>query len=297
MTRPASALLAPAPAERLASLRVLTGGFACAYLLFFSFEILAPLSFEGHRFRPVGVVSLLAAPLSRELVWLLYGVSLPLAAAFTTGFLYRFTAPAFALVLLFLSTYRNSWGMVFHTENLMVLHVAILAAAPSADAWSFDGASKVPSPAGDRRYAWAIATMSLVTVATYFVAGIAKLEISGMSWMSGDVLRAHVALDSLLKIELGSLHSFVGAWLVRFGPLFSPLALGTLALELGAPLALVGRRIGRVWVAFAWAFHAGVLVVMAIGFAYPLSGVAFASWLEPDVLWQRFQSRRHGSSN
>jgi hypothetical protein len=37
----------------------------------------------------------------------------------------------FALLLLWVTTYRNSWGQVFHTENLMVLHV-VLAVSPAA---------------------------------------------------------------------------------------------------------------------------------------------------------------------
>jgi hypothetical protein len=35
-----------------------------------------------------------------------------------------------------------------------------------------------------------------------------------------------------------------------------------------------------VWAALAWAFHLGILAAMAIGFFYPLSGVAFASLLD-----------------
>ena len=37
-----------------------------------------------------------------------------------------------------MTTYRSSFGMIFHTENLWVVHVALLATAPAADAWSID---------------------------------------------------------------------------------------------------------------------------------------------------------------
>ena len=34
------------------------------------------------------------------------------------------------------------------------------------------------------------------------------------------------------------------------------------------------------WTVAAWLFHAGILATMAIGFFYPLSGIAFASLLD-----------------
>ena len=52
-----------------------------------------------------------------------------------------------------------------------------------------------------------------------------------------------------------------------------------MAIELGAPLALVHRRIGYAWAAIAWGFHAGVVLLMNIVFLYPLSGIAFAPLL------------------
>jgi hypothetical protein len=63
----------------------------------------------------------------------------------------------------------------------------------------------------------------------------------------------------------------VGAWL-------------TLVVELGAPLALLGRRWAYAWVGLAWCFHLAILGVMAVLFPYPLSGVAFASMLPVERL-------------
>ena len=57
---------------------------------------------------------------------------------------------------------------------------------------------------------------------------------------------------------------------------FTPLAIATLVVELGAPLALLGRRAARIWSAAAWSFHVGIFALMAIVFPYPLLGVAFA---------------------
>jgi hypothetical protein len=36
-----------------------------------------------------------------------------------------------------------------------------------------------------------------------------------------------------------------------------------------------------------WGFHLGVLALMAIGFVYPLSFLAFAACFDAEKLWQR----------
>jgi hypothetical protein len=51
-------------------------------------------------------------------------------------------------------------------------------------------------------------------------------------------------------------------------------------VELGAPVALASPRIARFWATAAWTLHAGILLTMAIGFFYPLTGVAFACLLD-----------------
>lgn len=52
------------------------------------------------------------------------------------------------------------------------------------------------------------------------------------------------------------------------------MALSRPALELGAPVALLTRRLGRGWSLTAWSLHMGILVTMRIRFRYQLAGVA-----------------------
>jgi hypothetical protein len=52
---------------------------------------------------------------------------------------------------------------------------------------------------------------------------------------------------------------------------FSVLAITSLVIELGAPLALLHRRIAGVWALAAWGFHLGVVALMAILFPYRCS--------------------------
>jgi hypothetical protein len=63
-------------------------------------------------------------------------------------------------------------------------------------------------------------------------------------------------------------------------------------VELGAPVALLGRRIAAAWAALAWSFHLGVLALMAIAFPYPLLGVAFLPFFRAERLRRRARQPR-----
>jgi hypothetical protein len=133
--------------------------------------------------------------------------------------------------------------------------------------------------------------MCALTVATYFIAGVAKLEHAGLEWVTSDTLRNYVAYDNVRKAELGAGYSFIGAFLVRYDALFPPIAAVSLALELGAPVALLHRRLAAWWAAGAWSFHVGVLVIMAIVFHYPLLGFAYLPFFRVDRALERLSPR------
>jgi hypothetical protein len=276
----------PAPAARLALLRILVGVFALGLLCmrFTSFSSVA--DFRASEFHGVGPVALLPGPLPPALVTVSLAAAIAAGLGFVTGYRYRVTGPLFALLLLWVTSYRCSWGMKFHTENLLTLHVLLLGFAPAADALAVDARRRGDLGEGEvsGRYGWVIRAMCAVTVVTYVLAGVAKLKLAGFGWAGGDVLRAQVAYDNLRKIELGSLHSPLGVFMAGSRWPFSVLAALTLVLELGAPLALLGARAGRVWALAAWSFHLGVLALMLIAFGYPLSFVAYASFFEAERL-------------
>lgn len=270
-----------APAERLSLLRIAVGAFALVYLVVRYSSLTGVTGFHASEFAPVGVVTVLDVPLDGFLVHAAVALGILSGVAFVFGFRYRWFGPAFALAFLWVTSYRSSWGMKFHTENLTALHLLLLAVAPAADALSLDARARgggPPVPHG--RYGWPLRALCLVTVTTYVLAGLAKLRLAGWAWLDGDVLRAQIAYDNLRKIELGSVHSPLGAALVRFSWPFQILAWATLALELGAPVALLGRAAARGWAWCAFAFHAGVLLLMAIAFPYPLSFIAYLSFFQ-----------------
>jgi hypothetical protein len=195
------------------------------------------------------------------------------------GWRYRWTGPAFAVLLLAVLTYRNSWSHLFHADNLLALHVLIVGLAPAADAWSLD-ARTGPAAPPDVRYGWPLRLAALVTVLTYVVTGAAKLRYGGLDWLSGDTLLHQITFDNARKKVLGSQYSPFAGSLADHPGLVQPFAPLTVLVELGAPLALLGRRWAVGWIASAWVLHLGIIALMAITFPYPVSLVAFAPLVE-----------------
>lgn len=278
---------APAPADRLAYVRAIVGAYSVCHLGLEWSSITAAHAAE--RFRPVGLLFWLTSPLPSSLLDVLLAATLVLGAAFTVGFRHRALAPAYAALALASTSYRSSWGMLFHTDNLLCLHLVLLAAAPAADvlsvdAWRHEHRSRAATDAQPThgRYGWPLRAMAAVAVMTYFVAGVAKLRASGLDWATGAALQTQVAFDNARKIELGGVHSPLGVWMVSHRAWLSGFAAASLALELLGPLALLSRRAARIWALGMWAFHVGVLVLMAIVFAYPLSGVAYVAFWRPE---------------
>lgn len=289
--------LAPLPVERLAVLRLAIGGFALVYAVVRAGHFIGAARLPPRHFAPVGVVRLLSAPLPPALATALVLAALLAGVAFVAGWRFRWTGPAFAILLLWITSYRSSWGMIFHTENLLVLHVGVLGIAPAADAYSLDRRHRDVVPPGPA-HGWPVRLMCLVTVLTYLVSALAKLRVSGLAWVTSDILRNTIAFDNLRKIALGDVHSPIGGALVRQAWLWRPFAVVSLVMELGAPLALLDRRVARIWALVAWGFHVGVLALMAIFFPYPLFGFAFAPLfaVERIVPWWRERRRRRATA-
>jgi hypothetical protein len=287
---PAARFLAPAPPERLAVLRILVGTYGVLWSLVRLPEHLRHIDQPLTRWQPIGVLSAVANPLPDWLVVTLAVATPLLGLVYVAGWRFRTSGPAFAVSLLVLATVDSSWGQIFHTENLMVLHVGIVALAPAADALAINhrtlagqtvrhGASDASLAGSTKehvRYGWPVRLAAVVVVIVYVVAGLAKLRVAGLGWADGDVLRNLVAYDNLRKELLGDAYSPLGTRVVGVAWVFPPLALTTLAVELGAWVALFGGRWRTAWVIAAWSFHVGVFALMAILFPYQLSGIAFA---------------------
>jgi len=283
----------PMPATRLATIRLIVGLFGAIYLAIRTPHLLSYALDDVDRFRPVGVIALGGAPILPAVYQALVIATVALAFVFLAGWRHRILAPIYAGLLWVVLTYSNSWGQIMHTDNLLLLHVVVLALTPSADALSMDATRKGPPERHvDKRYGWPVRLLVAVGVVPYLLAGVAKLQNSGFDFVAGETLRNYVGFDNVRKLELGSVHSPLGAWLLPYPAFFSVLAWVSFVLELGAPLAVFGRRLGKLWAIAVWGFHVGVLALMAIGFVYQLTFVAFAPYFDVEKLWDRKPLKR-----
>jgi len=139
-----------------------------------------------------------------------------------------------------------------------------------------EGVVTVDVPIEDPRYGWPLRLCALVTVTTYVLAGVAKLRVGGLAWLSGDTLAHHIAFSAARLDVLGGTPSPAAHLVLRDGRwLLTPAAVATIVLEVGAPLAL-WSRLRTPWVVGLWGFHAAVAATMFVLFPYPLAMVAFA---------------------
>lgn len=289
-------LLAPAPSERLATIRILVTGFALVYLIVRLPHLVdvARLAEEApERFDPVGPLRALDSPPSVAVVLAAIAITVGSGLAALVGWRWRLSGPIFALGVLVVLSYRNSWGQIFHTENLLVIHLVILAFCPAADTLAI-GKPRSTSPPHPK-YGWPAQLMVVAVVVAYVLAGWAKVQASGLEWGQGDVLANLVAHDSLRKEVVGSSVSPLAALALEWRWIFTPIAMGSLIVELIAPVALFGGRWRVGWAVSAIVFHVGVLVIMGILFPYQLFGVAFAAFVTVEALpgrWGNWRGRR-----
>jgi len=279
---------APAPARRLAWVRVAVGLYTTLLLFGHVPALLRRSGFDPSRFAPVGLLTPLGAPPDPLALILITAFTLLGGLAFTLGWRYRHSAPLYAFTLLALTSYLNSWGHLSHALNLAVIQVLVLSLVPAADALSLDRRAGRTREGKGARYGWPLRLLMLTVVVSYSLAGIAKLSNGGWAWAKGDAIRNNVAHDALRKLRLGASISPFTAPILRQPWIFSLFAAGTLAVELGAAIAMRPGKLRRAWILGAWAMHLGILATMGISFWYPLTGVAFASFVPMERLFDRF---------
>ena len=273
-----------APPERLAMLRILTGAFALVYLLV-RLPVFVQLTDRESGFDGVGLAVLLSGPVPDAVIFVTIALTSGAGVAYAVGWQFRWLGPLFALGFLALGSYRGSWGQLLHFENLVVLHLIVVSLSPAADRWSLDARRHQRVPRDATAYGWPIALAALVVVVTYVITGVAKLRYGGLDWIAGDTLRNHVAYSAARLDLLGGDQSPIAGWVVRASWGWTPAAALTVAVELAAPVALLGGRIRTVWVAAVWLLHLGIAATMLIVFPYPLFLVAFAPFYRVERLW------------
>jgi hypothetical protein len=281
-----------APAARLAALRLLIGTYAVWLLQFRSDEIIEATRLPARQFQPVGVAWFLTSPPPPQVISTLLMLAMIVSVPFALGLAFRVTGPLFAVLLLSVLTFWASWGSVNHPDALVTAHVLVLGLTRSADVLSLDAlirawrqqrghapTTTLPNPAGAWQYGFAINLICAVTATSYLLAGIAKVSgPDGWGWGTGESLLRQVAWDGLRKELVGQPPPPQAAFIYQHVWLFTVFAVMSLIVELGAPFALLNRRLGYLWVLAAFPMHWGIYFIMGISFKYYLWGLAYASF-------------------
>jgi hypothetical protein len=303
-------------AARLAMIRLIIGTSAFVFLAFRIRPYTNVATTSADLFEPVGPIVFLNGPMAPETFRMILIGSLIASVAFVLGWQFRWTGPLFAGLLILVVSYRNSWSMIYHVDNLLLLHVLVLGLTRSADALSLDALSgrsiserwrgfvaevrRNVTPMRERddrhwEYGYPVRLLCAVTVGAYVLAGIAKLAGPlGLGWALGEGLRNQVGFDALRKELLEGGSAPMAYVVFNNMPLATALGVGTVLLELGSVLALIDSRVGRVWAVFTYGMHWGIHAVMGISFWYQLTGLAFVPFLlsEGLIRWGRDESYR-----
>src|SRR5206468_922430 len=126
----------PAPAARLAGMRILVGLFAVWYLVMEQDIFLRVAHTDPRLFAPVGIV--FGSPIDPEVFPWVYRATIVAMVFFTLGLWHRVTGLIGSGMLLWMLCYQDSWSMIFHSMNVLVLHAVVLGVTRSAEALSLD---------------------------------------------------------------------------------------------------------------------------------------------------------------
>jgi hypothetical protein len=251
-------------------------------------------------FVPIGATSHLSAPIPDPVLATLGIITTVAGVMYALGFLWRLSGPAFGGLLLYTLTYRNSWSMIFHHENMLALHVLVLGLMPAAGALALDpwlrrrwqwlrwlGAAPGQPSAPDWRSGWALKMLQIGATVPYVVAAVAKVRSkAGWAWALGDNLRDQIMMNGIYYEMLRGGANEMTFEASHWTWVFTFLAVATLIVEFGAPLALLGGRWAAGFVLSLIGLHWGILWIMGIVFPYQLTGLAFACF----VPWERLPS-------
>jgi hypothetical protein len=161
------------------------------------------------------------------------------------------TRPASLLAFAF-GLYRlglpHNFGKVHHFDAMIVLVLGVMVFARLGDAWSLDRliagrrGRELKPVAASGEYRWPVRAVWVIMALTFFAAGFSKLRHGGIDWVTSEnmsiVLNQHAYLGSSHDPLLVDLSLFLS----RHPLVCSLIALGTVVIEAGYPLALFSRR-------------------------------------------------------
>lgn len=234
---------------------------SCCFLAYTSAPRLLELAQRSHLdpLWPVAWVARVSLPVSALAIALLFLVS-SLLAVFTPGS--RVARATCAFFMLESVALQNSFGKINHSSHTFVLAAIVLVFLPKNDSVTYR-VQTLRSWFG----------VTVVALATYTVAGTAKIRGAAIDLFRGDMSVLHpdalaviIARQAVVRGQaLDELSPLAGA-LIEYPVLGWPFMLGAIALEVGAVLAPFVPAVYRPWLLSLLAMHFGILFIMGISF-------------------------------
>jgi HTTM domain len=265
--------LAPLPRARIAFLRIAVYVFVWFDVLLIRPWVADHGTVPTDLYQPLFIGRIL--PLPAPVPWFARAVEVALltsAAVAAWGRLPRLAGAAtFALYLEWMLI-AFSYGKVDHDRFAFLVALAVL---PTV------GKASLTDERADSVSGWAVHSIQVAVVATYFLAAFAKLRYGGLGWVLGATLtRAVLRRGTFLADPL-----LDHPWVLRAGQF------GIILFELASPLLLVPGRVGYVFVGLAVVFH--IVTYAAITIIFHPHALCLLSFLPLERLARRRAAAKH----
>lgn len=239
---------APVARGRVAVLRTFFYAFIFVDVFLTTSWVARHVVVDGDLYQPLFLGRVLSLPVPTPLLIRSVQALLLVAAAIAlSGRLPRVAGTAVFFLYLEWMFIAMSYGKVDHDRVAFLVALAVL---PTA------GAARWGDESESQRAGWAIRCIQVAVVATYFLAAFAKLRFGGPGWVNGATLmRAVLRRGTYLAEPLKD-----NPWTLRATQYF------IMAFELLSPLLLVRGRIGKIFLAMAFAFHVMTYATITIIF-------------------------------
>lgn len=204
------------------------------------------------------------------------------------GVLTRLATVSSFVLGLYVIGFQFNYGYLHWAHAVVPIAMGVFALANCGDALSLDALIRQrlakPGPRAGGQYQWPIQLVRLIFVSIFIAAGLSKLRAAGLSWVMSDTLRYYMLENQYVFHDVAATawSRPLVDWLVLHPALCRLLAGLSLALELGAPAALVSRR-ARSWLIPAlFMFQVGNALFLYQDFFFAYLGL-YAFW----VPWPR----------
>ena len=192
-----------------------------------------------------------------EVIW---KISLLTSAA---GLLSRFSTLVAGLLGLYLIGLPYNFGKLDHSMAVAGLVLIMMPFSDCGRVWSADqwiaGWRRRPwRPLLGEEARWPIQFARVAITLLMFSAGLNKLRTSGIPWVTSDTLQNYLLFEQ----------APVGLWLAQWPLVCHFVAASALFTEFTYPVALISKRLARVWVPTGMAMFTGIHFMMNISFFF-----------------------------